>query len=261
METLVTIVLAAGCLAAAGGDANAAAPLKVLLLAGRNNHNWKATTPVLAKTLDGSGLFKTTVLEDPAKMTPEMLAGFDAIVSNWCAFPKVEERPWGEAPEKAFLDFVKGGKGVVFVHAATATFHNWPEFMALAGGTWGKGTHHGANGEAMRVFAADPNHPIAKGIPAFAHADELWRSVAWQKDVHVVFRAKPAGEKARPAAAEGEPVAVCTKLGKGRGFYLVLGHDTKAMERPGFKLLLLRGTQWAAAGKVTVPVPPDLPKP
>jgi hypothetical protein len=30
------------------------------------------------------------------------------------------------------------------------------------------------------------------------------------------------------------------------------------MESPGFRLTLVRGTEWAATGEVTIPVPADL---
>lgn len=234
-------------------------PLRVLILTGRNNHDWRRTTPVLKKLFDDSDRFTADVTAEPEKMTAEMLAKYDAIVSNWCAFPKLTERSWGEAAEKAFLDFVRGGKGFALFHAASATFHNWPEFQKLAGATWGKGTHHGPNGERIVVSAAAPEHPIAKGLTDFLAADELWRSVVAQKDIEVVCRARPVAANAKPVAPGGEPVVICTKLGKGRGFYLTLGHDVKAMQNVGWRTLMLRGTEWCATGAVTIPVPADWP--
>ena len=49
---------------------------------------------------------------------------------------------------------------------------------------------------------------------------------------------------------KAEPIAFATDFGKGRGFTLLLGHDVRAMASDGFKALLLRGTEWAATGKV-----------
>ena len=48
------------------------------------------------------------------------------------------------------------------------------------------------------------------------------------------------------------------KYGSGRVFQTALGHDVKAMDSPGFRLTLVRGTEWAATGEVTIPVPADL---
>jgi hypothetical protein len=38
-----------------------------------------------------------------------------------------------------------------------------------------------------------------------------------------------------------------------------MGHHTAAMAGVGFQTLMLRGTEWAASGKVTLPVPATLP--
>lgn len=52
-----------------------------------------------------------------------------------------------------------------------------------------------------------------------------------------------------------EPVVSWNTLGNGRCFHNILGHDVKAMRNTGWKTLMLRGTEWAATGKVSIPVP------
>jgi hypothetical protein len=37
-----------------------------------------------------------------------------------------------------------------------------------------------------------------------------------------------------------------------------LGHDAAAMKSAGFIATLTRGTEWAATGNVTIPVPDEL---
>ena len=46
---------------------------------------------------------------------------------------------------------------------------------------------------------------------------------------------------------------------KGRIFHTTLGHDTEAFECVGFITTFLRGTEWAATGKVTQKIPADFP--
>ena len=41
--------------------------MKALILDGQNNHNWRATTPLLKKALEDSGLFKVEVATAPGK--------------------------------------------------------------------------------------------------------------------------------------------------------------------------------------------------
>ena len=52
------------------------------------------------------------------------------------------------------------------------------------------------------------------------------------------------------APDEWEPSVVVGQYGQGRCFAIVLGHDAKAMENDGFRILLTRGVEWAATGKV-----------
>jgi hypothetical protein len=41
-------------------------------------------------------------------------------------------------------------------------------------------------------------------------------------------------------------------------FTTALGHDPDAMKSAAFIATYTRGTEWAATGKVTVPLPPEL---
>jgi len=259
MKRTITVLTVLGVTAAlwTGGDARAAGPLKVLLLSGKNNHNWKATTPELKKILEDSGRFAVTVTNDPAaSLAAPGLDTYDVIVSNWAGFPQMKARQWGPKAEKAFLDFVKGGKGFALFHAASASFHTWPEFQQLIGATWGKGTGHGRQ-HAFDVKIADGDHPITRGMKAFRTTDELWHRMQVHPDRTVLCTAFSA--KDRGGSGQDEAVAMATKLGKGRGFNLVLGHGVEHMRNVAWTTLMLRGTEWAATGKVTVPVPANWP--
>jgi hypothetical protein len=41
--------------------------------------------------------------------------------------------------------------------------------------------------------------------------------------------------------------------------HTALGHEDYSFEGVGFITTLLRGTEWAATGKVTIPIPRDFP--
>jgi type 1 glutamine amidotransferase len=43
--------------------------------------------------------------------------------------------------------------------------------------------------------------------------------------------------------------------GQGRVFHNALGHMPKSMEDVGFIVTMQRGTEWAATGRVTLPLP------
>ena len=47
--------------------------------------------------------------------------------------------------------------------------------------------------------------------------------------------------------------------GKGRVFHTPMGHADYSMRCVGFYTVLQRGTEWAATGMVTIPVPKNFP--
>jgi type 1 glutamine amidotransferase len=60
-----------------------------------------------------------------------------------------------------------------------------------------------------------------------------------------------------------EPMIWVIPYGKGRVFTTVLGHtmndETVAVRCVGFQTVLARGAEWAATGKVTIPIPANFP--
>ena len=249
-KKLIVIQLALAAFLA--GSAAAAEPIRILFISGRNNHRWKLTTPSIKKTLEDSGRFKVDVTEKPAEITAKSLAGYDVIFNGWTGLPKTTGHLWGLDTEKAIDDFVAGGKGMASFHAGSSSFYDWDGFQKIIGATWGKGTGHGRYHE-FTVEMTDVDHPITKGMKNFKTADELWHRMAvlqptpGRKILCTAMSAKSSG-----GTGKAEGVAICTQFGKGRGFYTSLGHDVKALEKPGCKLLMLRGIEWAATGKVTI---------
>jgi type 1 glutamine amidotransferase len=233
-------------------------PIAVLILSGRNNHDWRKTTPVLKQMYADSPRFVADVTEDPATCTADVLAKYDVVVSNWCAWPEVDGRQWGPAVEKAFVDFVRSGKGFALFHAASATFHNWPEFQQMVGATWKLGTTGHGPMHTFKVTVKDKSHPVTAGMPDFEIHDELWHRMGTQPNIHVLCEAFSAKDKGGSGLVE--PVVICTQFGKGRCFYNVLGHDTTVLKNDVWKTLMLRGTEWAATSKVTIPAVPGAAK-
>lgn len=230
-------------------------PLRVLIFSGMNNHDWRQTTPALKKIYEDSGRFVVDVTEDPSSYEAEALDQYDLVVSNWTNFPR-EDRVWGPDTEGALMDFVRRGKGFVVFHAAAACFPTWPEYQQLIGASWARGTTgHGAI-HSFEVRIVDKAHPITRGMADFTIRDELWHRMAIQPTARVLCSAESAKDKG--GSGESEPVALATRPGKGRCFNLVLGHDVAAMTSYGWRLLMLRGSEWAATGKATISTPFDI---
>jgi len=224
--------------------------IKVLILSGSNNHNWKETTPIIKSTLEENNRFSAQVTDEPAEIIPEDLEHYDVILSNWNTWPEVTGKRWNPELEKAFVNFISGGKGFVAVHAASATLHDWQEFQQIVGGTCEPGvTGHGSL-HIFKVEFEENDHPINKGLQDFYIRDELWHKVKLHKETKNLAYAF--SDVDNGGSGENEPVFLTTSFGKGRGFYSILGHDKIAMRNNGWKTLLLRGTEWAATGNVTI---------
>jgi len=226
--------------------AQPASKIQVLILSGQNNHDWRATTPVLKDILERTGRFEVRVNEEPSGCGAETFAHYDVLVTNYNG-PR-----WGGRTEQAVLNFVRGGKGLVVVHAANNAFPDWKEYDRLIGGAWREGARH-----QFKVAIRDREHPITKGMPDFLHGpDELYHRLAMQPNIHLLATAFSANETG--GTGREEPIVWTVTHGKGRVFHNVLGHDVEAMQGKGFATLMQRGAEWAATGKVTLPVPGEL---
>jgi len=92
-------------------------PLKALIVDGQNNHDWKATTPVLKRLLEETGLFTVNVATSPAKgrsmaSFKPAFAKYDVVVSNYTG------AEWPEETQRALETYMENGGGLVIFHAA-----------------------------------------------------------------------------------------------------------------------------------------------
>ena len=228
--------------------------INLLLLSGKNNHAWQKTTPKLQEIFGQGNLFTVTVTERPDTLSELSLKPFQLIVSNWNAWPE-KKCTWSNSTKAAILNFVQNGGGFVFVHSAGSTNYDWPGYQNLAGAAWGDSTKHGKI-SPFQVKFSGPKHPVTKGMTDFWTTDELWVDSRINGKPGILAKAfAPVSNK---GSDELEPIMFCGKFGKGHSFSLLLGHDAQAMRNCGFQTLLLRGSEWAATGKVSQKVPEEL---
>lgn len=257
--------------------------LKALIVDGQNNHDWKATTPVLKRLLEETKLFTVEVATSPAARQPmdsfkPEFAKYDVIVANYTG------DDWPKETQEALVTYMQNGGGLVIFHAADNAFPNWPEWNEMIGlGGWGgrdeksgpmvrwrdgnvflddspgPGGSHGPQHEFL-VTSRKPFHPIMAGLPdKWMHAkDELYSTLRGPAK-SMVLLATAYADAAQKGTGEHEPMLFTVKFRSGRIFHTVLGHGPEQMRSVGFIVTLQRGAEWAATGRVTqVQVPEDM---
>ncbi len=215
---------------------------------------------------------------------------YDVVVSNLGA----ESARWPAATESAFVKYMNEGGGLVVVHAANNAWGDWDEYNKMIGlGAWGgrdsiTGPYayynqageleldasagpcgsHGAEYEFV-VTTRAPEHPIMKGLPAaWLHTrDELYERMRGPFENATILatafsdvegNSPPWNPKVK-GMGQHVPMLMAINYGQGRVFHTTLGHFDYSMESAGFIATLQRGTEWAATGNVTQPVPEDFP--
>lgn len=279
----VALALALSASAAAGAD-----KIKVLIIDGQNNHDWRATTPVIKSFLEDSGRFVVEVSshlkegDKPGKVEtvpfPPDLGKYAVVLSNY------NGKPWPDEFQKSFEERIKsGGLGLVVFHAANNSFTPWTEFNRMIGMGWrgnsfgdnlyldaagkqirvSKGTGRGAGETGMHAFPViirDADHPITKGLPReWMHSDDQLvhglRGPA--ENVHVLATAY--SDPAKRGTGEHELMMWTVDYGKGRIFHTPMGHGVVSVRCVGFATILQRGTEWAATGTATIALPANFP--
>lgn len=239
-------------------------------------------------TANGEQHFPKYALKDKAyeagkaKTDPDFKPNFsyyDVVVTNFGH----GAAPWPEDTQQAFIKFVKDGGGLVVVHAADNSFGDWPEYNEMIGlGGWGdrnkesgpyvywengaivrdsemdgSGGSHGAQHE-FTVIVRDANHPVTQGMPReWLHAkDELYDSLRGPASNMRVLATAFSSKTGRH-----EPMIMSIRYGNGRVFHTPMGHADYSMQCVGYVSTLLRGTEWAGKGEVTIDFPENFPGP
>jgi type 1 glutamine amidotransferase len=275
---------AIGLALASSAPAADAAKINVLIIDGQNNHDWKATTPPIKAMLEKTGRFNVEVLTSPPKDAPaEQWAGFKPDFSKYSVvFSNYNGQPWPEEVNKAFEKYMENGGGLVVYHAANNAFTKWEAWAKMVALLWqgpatgarlymddagkvvrqekgeGPGAGHGPQW-AYPVRVRDKDHPITRGLPEkWGHAkDELYQAMRGPaENIHILVTAW--ADPARKGTGGHEPMVFTVTYGKGRVFVNLLGHDATSVVHPGCAALMIRGTEWAATGAVTIPPPADI---
>jgi hypothetical protein len=269
--------------------AGASGSLRVLIVDGFSNHDWRLTTRSIRAILEPTGLFDVDVSTSPpdaasplwAEWRPDF-AAYDVVIQT-CN--DINGGPqWPEPVRAAFERFVRRGGGVYVWHSGNNAFPDWPAYNDIIGIGWrkktfghalvvsddgritklppgqGEDTGHGKRFDALIQRRGE--HPIHRGLPrAWLAADiEVYYHVRGPaKNVDVLSFAH------EPHTGLNWPIEWTVQYGRGRVYTSTLGHVWKGDVQPvtvrdaGVQTLLVRALQWLGKRPVDYPVPADFP--
>jgi len=214
--------------------------------------------------------FEATVSEDPATLLPESLEGYDALVMNNIhrrdpfLLPDFGKRPTDEQNaarqrvetiKKSIMDFVKGGRGIAGIHAATAALQTWPEYGEMIGGYYGGHVY-----QEVAIRLDEPGHPLLAMFPekGFTINDEVYFHRAPHDPAKLrILMSLDLAKMKDPGKRPDKIYAISwvRPWGKGRIFYCTLGHASETYWNPLMVRHFLAGIQFAI-GDLKAPADP-----
>lgn len=213
---------------------------EILFLGDNGHHQPRERVPQLMAALGNRGI-NITYTDRLSDLNPDNLNQYDGLLiyANWDSLPKPQE--------KALLDYVASGHGLIPVHCASYCFRNSAEYVdkVVGGQFW----RHKM--DTIQTRFTQPDNAIVAGLPSFKAYDETYLHSHLQADNNVLavrdIKADQATDK--PGVKE-EPYTWTRTYGKGRVFYTAYGHDERTWSQPGFQQLLERGILWAVGDAV-----------
>jgi len=150
-----------------------------------------------------------------------------------------------EAQKDAYLDRLKEGKGMVFLHHSLVSYQEWPEFQDIIGGKYllketadmEKSTYE--HDVDFIVEIADSNkhaHSIIKDLKDFQLHDEVYGKFIVNNNVSPLIKTR------HPNSTE--IIGWAHQYKKSRIVYLQPGHDHHAYQNENYKKLVLNSIKW-----------------
>jgi type 1 glutamine amidotransferase len=198
-----------------------------------------------------TGAFEAVLTDDVSYFAPDKLKGFDAVLFNSNTGEIFEGR---DDLKAALVDFVKGGKGMVGVHAVADCSKGFKEFGDMMGGCFN--SHPKQDGKILLKMAVkldEPKHPLLEAFKGrdFEITEEIFqfREPYARAKLRVLLSVDGAKMTLDPGATKQKdgdyPVSWIRACEKGRVFYCALAHERSTFWNPTVLQYYLDGIQFA----------------
>lgn len=150
--------------------------------------------------------------------------------------------------QKVYIDLLKKGKSMIFLHHAIVSYQRWPEFIKIVGGQYHTDPVI-VNGDTLKadyqhdvrmpIKVENKDHPITNGISDFEIFDEVY------SNVEILPGVKPLLRCTHPKSMRY--VAWTNSYGNSEVVYIQLGHGRSGYNNPNFQKLIRQAIEWSAA--------------
>lgn len=176
--------------------------------------------------------------EDVSIFTDLGLQPYQAIV-----FLSTSGNLFNEAQQAAFQRYIRGGKGLVGIHAASTTAYDWPWYGKLIGGYFDRHPHV----QYADIQVVDSHHPATAHLPTVWHRKDEWYDFRnLNPDVKLLLKLDETSYQGGGMGSH-HPIAWYHEYDGGRVFYTALGHTKEAFDEPEFQQHIVGGI-WYAIG-------------
>ncbi len=187
-----------------------------------------------------SGVFRVDCTQDVAKdFTKENLQRYDIVFFYTTGKLPIAEKDL----DYFFNDWLKQkGHGFIGTHSATDTFKNYEPYWDMIGGTFNG--HPWGSGSTVTITVHDKEHPASKPWgDEVTLKDEIYRFRNWQPEkVRVLMSLNMA--KTQKKEPYHVPIAWVKEYGKGKVFYISLGHREDVWTNETYMKSILGGVNW-----------------
>jgi len=227
-------------------------PRKLLVFTRHEGYKHSAI-PYATKALEimgkTTGAFEVVESQDMSIFNKKTLKEFDAVCFNNTTKLKFVDAKL----RKSLLEFVKSGKGIVGIHAATDNFYDWPEAAEMMGGVFDG--HPWTSKGTWAVKIDDPEHPLTAAFngEGFKINDEIYRIKSpyffhSRDKLRILLSLDMTDEtnlnaKGVKPADKDLPISWVRSYGKGRVFYCSVGHNHHIYWNPAILQHYLDGIQ------------------
>lgn len=200
----------------------------------RHDSSIAAGEALIAAIAPSMGLDVTFVREED-----EMAAALDADALRGVKMVMFVNTTGNLKHRGALLEWIRNGGSFIGVHAASDTWHEWPEYIEMLGGEFDRHPDQ----TTVDILVDERGHPSTNALEPPIHVfEEIYIFRNFELDrVRILLSLRQSPEDLSPGFF---PMAWFKTYGSGRVFYTALGHRDEIWAMPWFQQHLRGAMTW-----------------